>query len=246
MSAQAAMAHERTSSGHTRNVSDFEMWNPQPKESWVMPEDDTPLTVDELKARTRQVHVDQVRDMVPFWRKGVEAAEKGEVLRLEDFLEKLAAEDRWGVADVDDPWGPSIGPWPADHPWGAAVAGGQADTWGKVADSPWGKADPWGKVADWAVDDDSTLSMHVDRSVSRHEEHRRNKSGAKGKGKKNRVRDHGKPGRQDPHMFVEDIARQQAVDAERKRRMHDFYEMPTQDKVKKIEEMVRNLRTVHA
>jgi hypothetical protein len=254
------MAHERNSKGHARNISDFEMWDPQPKDAWVMSEDDTPLTADELRARTKQVHVDQVRDMVPFWMKGVEAAEKGEVLRLEDFLEKLASEDRWGVADVDDPWGPSIGPWPADHPWGSAVPGGRSDPWGKIDDSPWGDAhDPWGKVADWGVEDDSTLSMHVDRSVSHHgEDHRRNKSGKKGKGRKNH---HKQPSRQDPHLFVEDIARQQAVNAERKRRMHDFYEvctmcasllafphttqMPTQDKVKKIEEMVRNLRTAH-
>lgn len=220
------MVHEHRSNGHARNVSDFEMWNPEPKDSWVMPEDDTPLTVDELKARTRQVHVDQVRDMVPFWMKGVEAAQKGEVLRLEDFLEKLASEDRWGVADVDDPWGPSIGPWPADHPWAAVIPGGPADPWGKVDDNPWGKIDddPWGKLAEWAVDEDSTLSMHVDRSVSHHQEDRkRNKSVGKGKGRKKQNRDHGS--RHDPHLFVEDIARQQAVDAGRKRRMHDFYEV---------------------
>jgi len=253
MSAQAAMAHEQHSNGHARNVSDFEIWNPEPNDSWVLPVDDAPLTLDELKARTRQVHVDQVRDMVPFWMKGVEAAEKGEVLRLEDFLEKLASEDRWGVADVDDPWGPSIGPWPADHPWGAAVPGGQADPWDKVSDNnhPWGTVDdPWGKVAEWAGDEDSTLSMHVYRSVSHHKEDRRWNKSAHGKGKdlgkRHKGRDHDKHGLQDPHRFVEDIARQQAVDAERKRRMHDFYEMPTQDKVKKIEEMVRNLRTIHA
>lgn len=222
------MAHEQNSNGHARNVSDFEMWNPEPMDSWVMPEDDMPLTLDELKARTRQVHVDQVRDMVPFWMKGVEAAQKGEVLRLEDFLEKLASEDRWGVADVDDPWGPSIGPWPADHPWAAAVPGGPADPWGKAADNPWGKVDddPWGKIADWGMDEDSTLSIHVDRSVSHHKEDRRRiMTGGKGKGRKKQNRDHERRGRPDPHLFVEDIARQQSVNAERKRRMHDFYEV---------------------
>jgi hypothetical protein len=255
MSAQAAMDHERNSNDHAQNVSDFEVWNPQPHDSWVMPQDDTPLTADELKARTRQVHVDQVRDMVPFWMKGVEAARNGEVLRLEDFLEKLAAQDRWGVAGLDDPWGPSIGPWPADHPWGDIVPGGGADPWGKVPDDPWGRVDddpwgkvddnPWGKVADWGVDEDSTLSLHMDRTVSDRRENRRwNKSGGQRKGKKNRPRGDGKSKLQDPYAFVEDIARQQAADAERKKRMHDFYKMPTHAKVKKIEEMVRNLRTV--
>jgi len=105
--------------------------------------------------------------------------------------------------------------------------------------------DPWGKVTDWGVDEDSTLSMHVDRSVSHHKEDRkRNMTGRKGKGRKKHNRDHERPSRPDPHLFVEDIARQQAVNAERKRRMHDFYEMPTQDKVKKIQEMVRYLHTV--
>lgn len=227
MSTQAAMDHERNSSDHAQNVSD---WGPQPHDLWVMPRDDTPLTADELKARTRQVHVDQVRDMVPFWMKGVEAAQNGEVLRLEDFLEELAAQDRWGVTGLDDPWGPSIGPWPVDHPWGAVVSGGGADPWGKVPDDPWGRVDedPWGKVADWGVDEDSTLSLHMDRTVSdRRGNCRRDKSGGKRKGKKNRPRGNGKSKLQDPYTFVEDIARQQAADAERKKKMHDFYKVCT-------------------
>jgi len=240
MSAQAAMDHEQTSTDHAQNVADFEMWNPQPHDSWVLPPDDLPLTMDELKARTRQVQVDHVRDMVPFWRKGVEAAEKGEVLRLEVFLDKLASEDRWGIAGIDDPWGPSIGPWPADHPWGAAVSGGEADPWGRVDD------DPWGKVADWGGDEDSTLSMHAGRTVSDHNgNRRRDRNNGRGKGR-NRNRGDDKAKHQDPYKFVEDIARQQDVDSERKRRMHDFFKMSTQDKVKKIEEMVRNLRTIRA
>jgi hypothetical protein len=237
------MDHEQNSEDHARNVSDCEIWNSESRDSWVMREDDTPLTLDKLKARTLQVHVDQVRDMVPFWMKGVQAAEKGEVLRLEDFLEKLASEDRWGVADVGDPWGPSIGPWPADHPWGAAVPGGREDPWNKDEENPWGKDeenpwgkvvegpwgtvdDPWGKVANWAVDEDSTLSMHAGRSVSHHrEDRRRHKNVGKGKSRKHLTQGHERRSLQDPHVFVEDIARQQAVDAERKRRMHDFYEV---------------------
>jgi hypothetical protein len=196
--------------------------------------------MDELKARTRQVHVDQVRDMVPFWRKAVEAAEKGEVLRLEDFLEKLASQDRWGIPGLDDPWGPSIGPWPADHPWGAAaVEAVEADPWGKVDD------DPWGKVADWGGDEDSTLSIHADRTVSDRKWNRGwGKNSGKAKGRKNRSRGDDKAQHQDPYMFVENIARQQSVNAERKRRMHDFFEMPTQDKVQKIQELGRYLHTI--
>lgn len=226
MSSEAAVAHETKSDDHARNVQDFEMWNPHPQGTWVMPEDDTPLTFEELKTRARQVHVDQVRDMVPFWMQGVRAAEKGEVLRMEDFLEKMAAEDRWGVNGVDDPWGPSIGPWPSDHPWGAAVPPIEADPWADIEKDPWGKVDqdPWGKMSGWGAEEDSTLSAHVDRSVShRKGNHQRNKGGAKGKGKKGKVNGKTKP--RDTFLFVEDIARQQAVDADRKQRMHEFFEV---------------------
>ncbi|KAJ7275173.1 hypothetical protein B0H12DRAFT_243520 [Mycena haematopus] len=46
------------------------------------------------------------------------------------------------------------------------------------------------------------------------------------------------------YAFVEDIARQEAVtDADRKWRMHTFFEMPTQEKIKKIDELVRYLQS---
>ncbi|KZP10537.1 hypothetical protein FIBSPDRAFT_1051268 [Athelia psychrophila] len=267
MTTSAAMAHERDSSEHAHNASAVEMWNAQPNDAWgAVPEVDRPTTYDELRARTQRSEFDQVRDMVPFWQKGVEAAERGEVLRLEEFLDKLAAEDRWGVADINDPWGPSVGPWPTErvpealaNAWeepaadgwgqngGNAWAEGVHGGWGEPAQDGWGKADDWGtwneggcakpkhqwdKVAGWAADEESTLSAQASRASPRqsspHKSGRKIKKGQKALG--------------DPHSFVEEIARQQDVDVERKRRMHDFCEMPTQDKVKKIEEMVRSLR----
>ncbi|KAJ7169752.1 hypothetical protein C8R46DRAFT_1089887 [Mycena filopes] len=45
------------------------------------------------------------------------------------------------------------------------------------------------------------------------------------------------------HAFVENIARQELVTVDRKRRMHMFFEMPTQEKVKKIDEIVRYLQS---
>ncbi|KAJ7038334.1 hypothetical protein C8F04DRAFT_1075674 [Mycena alexandri] len=46
------------------------------------------------------------------------------------------------------------------------------------------------------------------------------------------------------YAFVENIARQESVtDVERKRRMHMFFEMPTNEKVKKIDEIVRYLQS---
>ncbi|KAJ7125712.1 hypothetical protein C8R43DRAFT_1030121 [Mycena crocata] len=47
------------------------------------------------------------------------------------------------------------------------------------------------------------------------------------------------------HAFVENFARQEglAADADRKRKMHMFFKMPTHEKIKKIDEIVRYLQT---
>lgn len=212
MALQEALSHERDSLDHARNVDDREMWGP-PQGSWVMLEEDPQLTMAELKERTRQVHVDQVRDMVPFWIQGVIAAEKGESHKLEEFLDTLAAQDRWGISGIDDPWGPSIGPWPADHPWGEVVP----KVW-NISNEPQptslkkAPSDPWGCGAEVAF----TESAHVGHRKGNHQH---NKEGTKGKGLK------GKKGRRDAFTFVEDIAHKQAANAERKRKMHDFYEV---------------------
>ena len=59
--------------------------------AWGKPiQEDPPTTIEEMKLRESQTHVDLVRDMVPFWIRSVEAAERGEVLRLEEFLEEVA------------------------------------------------------------------------------------------------------------------------------------------------------------
>ncbi|KAJ6574979.1 hypothetical protein B0H19DRAFT_621702 [Mycena capillaripes] len=46
------------------------------------------------------------------------------------------------------------------------------------------------------------------------------------------------------YAFVENIARQESVtDVDRKRRMHMFFEMPTNEKIQKIDEIVRYLQS---
>ncbi|KAF9000912.1 hypothetical protein BDQ17DRAFT_1426935 [Cyathus striatus] len=58
--------------------------------AWFQPlPEEINLSPDELKAIEQQVRVDQVRDMIPFWLRGIEAAERGETLKLGDFLESL-------------------------------------------------------------------------------------------------------------------------------------------------------------
>jgi len=74
-----------------------------PEAAWSA-NDDQVLTSAELRVKENQVHVDHVQDMVPFWMRGVEAAERGEVLKLEGFLETLTG----------DPWAKSE--WKQDTP----------------------------------------------------------------------------------------------------------------------------------
>ncbi|KAG6862432.1 hypothetical protein C0995_011872 [Termitomyces sp. Mi166 len=164
MTLKVAQHHERHSTEHARNVIEFE------RQQWMLCEPDTAawdapgkgepvLTKEEIKMRESQIHVDLVRDMVPFWIRGMEAAERGEVLRLEDFLATLETTSSWGES-----WGESGG----DDGWGIG----------------------WSEVA--------------------HEK----------KGKKARRR----KGHSKAYKFVEDVARQEAADEERKRRMHRFFE----------------------
>ncbi|KAG6911541.1 hypothetical protein DXG01_011843 [Tephrocybe rancida] len=185
MTLKTAQHHERHSAEHLQNVADTERrkWilsEPDP-EAWDGPltKGEPELSREEIKMRESRLHVDLVRDMVPFWIRGVEAAERGEVLRLEDFLAKLEeSTSEWGGGDGNMGWDEQAG------------------------DGGWGNQ--------W-----SNHEIVQER-----------------KGKQGRRR---KVGRQDnAYKFVEDVARQEAADEERRRRMHRFFEsswqMPTDEK----------------
>jgi len=218
MSAQDALSHERDSAKHGQNVSDTEMWwSPAPNTSaWEAQIDDTPLTYEEMKMREHQIRVDHVRDMVPFWMRGVEAAERGEVLKMEEFLENLK-QDSW--ENGGDPWGYVYSP----GEWGSGGVGGGG--WGGKG------SDNWGGVMG--------SSVHARRTPSHSGENQ-----VQGKVKRNGFRDglHVANEHDDAYAFVEGIARREAADAERRRRMHMFFEMPTQEKIKEIKEVIRHLR----
>lgn len=215
MSTRAAQNHERHSVEHARNVTESEMWwNPPAPDpaAWNAPMiEDPPLTIEEMKIRENQLHVDHVQDMVPFWIRGVEAAEKGEVLRLEQFLETLqAASDAWLNAGSDNPWvetNPNQG-------WGDDAWGAQGHT-NRGWDAENEKADGWcftlGADA-WGVDvrslssADGSINRVDTPGIRRWQRRRENKKTPK-----------------NAYDFVEEVARQEAVDEERKRRMHTFF-----------------------
>ncbi|EGO30915.1 hypothetical protein SERLADRAFT_376182 [Serpula lacrymans var. lacrymans S7.9] len=230
-SLRTAVQHERSSPDHARYVSEFDWWD-RDESGWEV--DVPPLTSEGLRAQERQTHVDHVHEMVPFWRKAVEAAERGEVLKLEEFLDRLEARGPWGT--FDDIWG--------------AQPGTGKDAWSAWDDD--GGDKHWGKVEPWAArDDDSvkrparTNSFWGDKPdhLPRQECHPRSGIGERvvgqGLGRKKAV---DSPRKDDTYGFVEAIARQEAANEERKQRMHVFYKMPTHQKVQKIQEMIYFLR----
>ncbi|KAG6879746.1 hypothetical protein C0992_012066 [Termitomyces sp. T32_za158] len=109
MTVKTAQHHERYSEEHRLNVEERErqQWmlcEPDPA-AWGEPQrGEFELTQEEVRMRESQTHVDLVRDMVPFWIRGIEAAERGEVLRLEEFLATLETSS-WGKCGGDDGWG---------------------------------------------------------------------------------------------------------------------------------------------
>ncbi|KAJ7103662.1 hypothetical protein B0H15DRAFT_813121 [Mycena belliarum] len=197
-------------------------WDTNHNPDWNAPlEEDPPLTRDELQMREHQYHVERVADIVPYWIKCVEAAAKGEELRLEPFLNSLKdASQSWMTSD--NPWALTSGP----GAWGDT---GDADRWGVHPDkgtisSSRGSNTQAGTRSRTAATGGSATGRAPDKR----------------KGRRARTNmDHQKTA----YAFVEDIARQEAADAQRKRRMHKFYEMSTEEKVQKITEIVRYLRS---
>jgi hypothetical protein len=200
MTMQAALQHERHSAEHARNVSEKDMWMPPRNNDLATWErggsNSPPLTLEEMKRREHQSHVDHVWDMVPFWMKGIEAAEsQGEVPSMEEFLESSdswqSSGDIWGYAYSPGNWG------------GADEAGWGADV------GPWN----WGGESDKC--DGSSMRTQKTRTAAS------GCSGRKGKVKAVKVE------HDTAFSFVESIAVEQAANAEKKRLMHDFFEVIT-------------------
>ncbi|KAH7912585.1 hypothetical protein BJ138DRAFT_1004067, partial [Hygrophoropsis aurantiaca] len=237
---RAALNHEHSSPEHARHVSEFNWWKQPAGESGWETGDAPPLTFEGLRVWEKQTHVDHVFDLVPFWQRAIDAAERGEVLRLEDFLEKMEGDGGWRTADdvwnMMDPWsGPGKGKRPEGE-WG------QVEQWAKPDDGG------WADNGDWATDHNDQLSLRQDNGTGS-DPHQEWDTGWR--------THHQQPDSSPPihkpeisqdidlrnykHIFVEDIARQEAADEARTRRMHRFFEMPTEQKLKKIQEMIRYL-----
>ena len=185
MTAAKAIIHERSSIEHQRNVSnpDLVQWFSQGSTSlndWVVhPEPAAPAkSLQDLKDRDQGVGV--ASEVVHYWRHAMLAAEKGEDLKLESYLEVVARQRESGG-------------------WGAETV--EAGGWAYQAGA-------WGANIDHKSMSSASANGH--RTIS--EAHEDNTF-------------EWETGHADAHGFVEDIARDVAADARRKRQMHIFYQV---------------------
>lgn len=250
---KAALNHERTAHDHERSaVENDESVNRtdgiRVTENHLQTLDETcwgkidhpPLTSEGLRQWEMHAHVDNVYDLVPFWQRGIDAAEKGEVLRLEEFLEKMEGDGGWRTAnDVlgmlgglppeqpvwgqpyrdDGAWESNAFDWPASQRGGWGVASTRVASDG--TESSRGRDSGWGIREEWA------------EGGSDYKMGRGNASAAlDGWAARTRIKVvqavRGDDRKEELHHFVDAIARQEAVNEERRKQMHLFFEVGSQ------------------
>jgi len=258
-----AVRHERTRA-HTRLVEKLiekEFWDTTPDYSgWN----------EALEGCTSWDHfsrADKMPDFIPFWRDGVTAAERGEEIgKMEDFLERLDHDIRKRVGLVDDQWGGDIGlnMWgdsPAPNAWGAQEqqkplmrakewGRGKADWdapdtgegWGEVDGWPlWTVGDGWGVPADndpWAAADETGWGARAtDWGVSTATESSRKDDTGTTERAQGDVVD------RELWTFAETVAKQDQMSPARKERLRRFFKLPTEEKIRQIQEAARILHT---
>ena len=224
----------------------------------------TPLTSEGLRQWEMHAHVDHVFDMVPFWQRGIDAAEKGEVLRLEEFLDKMEGDGGWRTAN--DVLG-MLGGWKgtsSERGHDDDMGWGQPGDWATGDRGAWNWAESqrcgWGMASNCAASDATVTSCGRDSGWGATERVRKGRGKTQGVGKRVRVVGavHGGGPREELRHFVDAIARQEAVTEERRRAMHMFFEvsdlccgghamtdslqMTLEEKIAKIHETIRILR----
>ncbi|KIK93995.1 hypothetical protein PAXRUDRAFT_828433 [Paxillus rubicundulus Ve08.2h10] len=231
------------------------------------------LTAEGLRKWDMHTHVDHVFDLVPFWQCAVDAAGRGEVLRLEEFLEKMEGNGGWRTSnevlrmlagwnvsegaheDGGHDWGqPNMNDWAASQGGGLVWGESHANNWAgtqrgccgaastvptRVASdatqSSAGRHSGWGCAEDLVAAEDLTLGHHARPGVVL--------QGHLTSGGDIGSRLQPYACREGPQHFVDSVARQKAVNEERRQQMHVFFEMPTEQKIQKIQETIRFLRT---
>ncbi|KAF8492769.1 hypothetical protein F5888DRAFT_872996 [Russula emetica] len=164
----------------------------------------------------RRYWMDLTPNLISFWRRGLAAAERGEEAEsMHKFLDKLEE-----LQSSQDNWGSSP---VEDDGWGC---NSPAEDWTPAPDvwaSVWGTpvAQVPRQVHHRREGSSNTTSMHQEGTIPE-------RDGA-------HVED-------DATSFVENFLQHHAVDARRREKMRIFYEMPTEQKIRKIQEVISDLR----
>lgn len=160
-------------------------------------------------------------NLVSFWRRGLAAAERGEEAEsMHDYLDKLeeelaeqSSQGHWGVEEDGWGWGAPAEDWtPTPDVWESAWAKPVAEVPTKV------------QKVHRRREGSSITSMHREGSIF------------------NQGDAHDDQNEDDATSFVEKYLQRHAVDARRGERMRIFYEMPTEQKIRKIQEVIHDLR----
>ncbi|KAK7694797.1 hypothetical protein QCA50_001985 [Cerrena zonata] len=246
-------AQKRKTHDSRRNWQErVDAWHQVDAADWGSPYDSgfNP-SIAQVRVYEHQSRVDRLRDVVPFWRDGVAAAEAGEETgKWEEFYKKLdeqptVDDNNWPTA-MDDPWGWTVDPkkdgedpWatPAKDAWNAPTP-----TWG------WGEppAEPehpqpaggWGDLCPLLSPTPSLKP--ISQPKSNHFEN----SDAWSKQSRNKHQQ--KNGGVNPRKlrsFVDKLVRDDHASPERKELLHQFCVLPTEEKVKKIQEVANFLRS---
>lgn len=107
-----------------------------------------PETLVEAMAQQARFHHELVHQIVPFWLKGIEAAERGEILKMEDFLNDIIAERKeagwyWTASDYDREAKHTVHQKEQDRWSNRKASEGDDNGWGPNAKNTWGD-DGWG------------------------------------------------------------------------------------------------------
>jgi len=220
MTLKQAITHE----GSAQHSSNAEAYGMQVTPSAVQKPTSDILSSLRRAEQERSHWADLSPSLVSFWRRGLAAAERGEEAEtMHEFLDKLEEElaeqggqADWGSSPLEDNgwgWGAPAEDWtPAPDVWASA--------WGKPVKVP-SKVPPVRRRREGSS---SITSMHREGSMF------------------DRDDVHGDHDEDDATSFVENFLQRHAVDAHRRERMRIFYEMPTDQKIRKIQEVIRDLR----
>ncbi|KAA1467913.1 hypothetical protein DENSPDRAFT_877691 [Dentipellis sp. KUC8613] len=174
----------------------------------------------DIKIREKQEWIEMCPDLVAFWQKGVVAANNGgEVDSMQEFLERLEVEraERQRALEAGE-WGPVAvnNDWgwsPPNDDWGRQDQPSKGWGWALPNDDAWDAAgqDGWGLPEEKPPAD--RASEITDEAIAN----------------------------ADRSSFVDKFAQCRSLSATRREKMRAFFDMPTQQKVAEIQEVIRYL-----